>query len=394
MKRKIIVTLMACIMTNILGACGNDGSSVSIVEEKAAAESSVKTESKTENIEVDNKLEFGVEEKTDSELETQDISLYELEELVMADVEGTIGALSEEYQLLLSNVDTYEKYLANITAVEECYKKIYVETRSLCVRLREYSIDYAKLIITSDKSFDEKYDEFETIYDCIYEDAGDEMYDEIYAGILDDAYDDLYNGILDDAYDNAEYKEWAEARANEYEWWSDTRSDVYKEWSDCRSDVYGFWSDMRGEMWDDDIEKAYKKINNFIDDIEKIKSESEHEENESTDVSQQTGEKIDLESSKTDSDIGLVDGMRPEFKEAMDSYEVFYEEDCNVLKKYNSNPEDMTILLEYTELMQKSVEIGEKFEAWDEGEMNDVELKYYLEVNGRVTQMLIEASGL
>ncbi len=394
MKRKIIVTLMACIMTNILGACGNDGSSVSIVEEKAAAESSVKTESKTENIEVDNKLEFGVEEKTDSELETQDISLYELEELVMADVEGTIGALSEEYQLLLSNVDTYEKYLANITAVEECYKKIYVETRSLCVRLREYSIDYAKLIITSDKSFDEKYDEFETIYDCIYEDAGDEMYDEIYAGILDDAYDDLYNGILDDAYDNAEYKEWAEARANEYEWWSDTRSDVYKEWSDCRSDVYGFWSDMRGEMWDDDIEKAYKKINNFIDDIEKIKSESEHEENESTDVSQQTGEKIDLESSKTDSDIGLVDGMRPEFKEAMDSYEVFYEEYCNVLKKYNSNPEDMTILLEYTELMQKSVEIGEKFEAWDEGEMNDVELKYYLEVNGRVTQMLIEASGL
>ena len=84
--------------------------------------------------------------------------------------------------------------------------------------------------------------------------------------------------------------------------------------------------------------------------------------------------------------------MRPEFKEAMDSYEKFYKEYCEVLKKYNNNPTDLSLLNQYTKLMQQSVEMGEKFEIWDNGEMNDVELKYYLEVSGRVTQMLIEVN--
>ena len=63
---------------------------------------------------------------------------------------------------------------------------------------------------------------------------------------------------------------------------------------------------------------------------------------------------------------------------------------CDVLKKYSNNPTDLSILTEYTKLMAQSVEMSEKFEAWDEGEMNDAELKNYLEVSGRVTQMLLE----
>ena len=43
--------------------------------------------------------------------------------------------------------------------------------------------------------------------------------------------------------------------------------------------------------------------------------------------------------------------------------------------------------------MQQSIEMAEKFEEWDNGELNTEELKYYVEVNGRVTQMLVEASG-
>ena len=89
----------------------------------------------------------------------------------------------------------------------------------------------------------------------------------------------------------------------------------------------------------------------------------------------------------------LVDGMRPEFKEAMDSYEEFYEEYCEVLKKYMEDPTDMAVLTEYSDLMQQSIEVAEKFEEWDNGDLNTEELKYYVEVNGRVTQMLVEASG-
>lgn len=88
----------------------------------------------------------------------------------------------------------------------------------------------------------------------------------------------------------------------------------------------------------------------------------------------------------------LVDGMRPEFKEAMDSYEAFYDEYCNVLKKYAKNPSDMQLLADYTKMLTKAAEMSEKFDAWEENEMNDTELKYYLGVVNRVTQKLVEVS--
>ena len=92
-------------------------------------------------------------------------------------------------------------------------------------------------------------------------------------------------------------------------------------------------------------------------------------------------------------DDGLVDGMRPEFKKAMDSYEEFYKHYCNVLTKFAENPTDLTILAEYTKLMGEAADMTAAFEAWDENEMNTEEALYYIEVNGRVSQMLIEAGG-
>ena len=101
--------------------------------------------------------------------------------------------------------------------------------------------------------------------------------------------------------------------------------------------------------------------------------------------------------SEDDGDTGAntdrksADGIRPEFKEAMDSYEAFYDEYCDFMKKYNANPSDRTLLDGYMDMLDRSVEMTEKFEAWDEGEMNDEELKYYLDVNNRVSQKMIDA---
>lgn len=84
----------------------------------------------------------------------------------------------------------------------------------------------------------------------------------------------------------------------------------------------------------------------------------------------------------------LVDGMRPEFKEAMDAYESFYDEYCEFMKKYNDDPTDLKLLADYGKLMTEMVNVNEAFEEWDDGEMNDAELNYYLEVNSRVLQKL------
>lgn len=44
-------------------------------------------------------------------------------------------------------------------------------------------------------------------------------------------------------------------------------------------------------------------------------------------------------------------------------------------------------------LPKKNEEMNEAFEAWDEDELSNEELKYYLDVNNRVIKMLIDVAG-
>lgn len=88
----------------------------------------------------------------------------------------------------------------------------------------------------------------------------------------------------------------------------------------------------------------------------------------------------------------LVDGMRPEFKEALDSYEVFFDEYCKFMKKYKENPSDMELLSDYADFMQKYTDTMQKLEALDNGSLNDAELKYYLQVTNRINEKLIEVA--
>lgn len=201
----------------------------------------------------------------------EDMTLEKVEALIEQDTEETIAALSAEWETLQAEVNTYEKYLENSDQVELFYGKIYQETELLAVRLREYCVVYAKLIVDSDMSSDDMYDELEGIYDRLYDDAGEAIYDEIYDGILDDMYEYYYDGILDDAYDDAKYDEWSDARSEEYDWWSDARSDVYDEYSDYRSDSYDFYSDLRSAVYDEDIEDARENIGDLEKNIMKMK---------------------------------------------------------------------------------------------------------------------------
>lgn len=84
----------------------------------------------------------------------------------------------------------------------------------------------------------------------------------------------------------------------------------------------------------------------------------------------------------------LVDGMRPEFKEAMDAYEAFYDEYLAFMEKYSANPTDFNLLIQYASMLTKVAEMDEAFQKWDQEDLNSAELKYYLEVNNRVMQKL------
>ena len=119
-----------------------------------------------------------------------------------------------------------------------------------------------------------------------------------------------------------------------------------------------------------------------------------------SDVEPSTTEKVEvpttepaqneINSENDEEDTIPADGLRPEFKEAMDAYENFYTEYCDFLKEYNADPTDLNLLAKYGDMIERAEEMDEAFEAWDEGEMNSEELKYYLDVSNRVMQKLLE----
>lgn len=111
------------------------------------------------------------------------------------------------------------------------------------------------------------------------------------------------------------------------------------------------------------------------------------QESEPTSATEQQTEPAEKSSDSAE----LIDGMRPEFKQAMDSYEEFMNEYCEFMKKYaESDGTDVGLLADYASYMSKYADVVEDFEAWDDGEMNTAETAYYLDVQTRISKKLLE----
>lgn len=84
-------------------------------------------------------------------------------------------------------------------------------------------------------------------------------------------------------------------------------------------------------------------------------------------------------------------GLRPEFQAAMDSYEAFIDEYVEFMQKYiASNGTDLTLLADYAEYLEKLSRWEDDFDKWEEEDLNNEELAYYLEVQSRVLKKLSE----
>ena len=86
------------------------------------------------------------------------------------------------------------------------------------------------------------------------------------------------------------------------------------------------------------------------------------------------------------------EGLDPDFKAAMDSYEKFMDEYVAFMKKYTENPTDIGILSDYADYMSKYAEFVESFEKWENEEMNAEETAYYIDVQARVSKKLLEVA--
>ncbi|MCI8475328.1 MAG: hypothetical protein HFF07_08350 [Oscillospiraceae bacterium] len=84
-------------------------------------------------------------------------------------------------------------------------------------------------------------------------------------------------------------------------------------------------------------------------------------------------------------------GIRPEFKEAMDSYEAFFDEYVAFMQKFAEADNTLSLLSDYSDYMTQYAETMEKFSAMSEEDMSTEEALYYMEVSNRITKKLLES---
>lgn len=275
--KKIIALLLAIVMLLSLAACGTEAPQNS--DTQPGTSSRPATDPSTETTEPSSGTTTPPE-STDKPAEysysidlTGITTLEELEARIEEHLASTIASLNEQWEALAAEIDTYEKYVENAERVSEFYETVIAETEQMCIMLYEYSAAYARMILDSDMSADDKYDAIDGINDCLYEDACDEINDEIYEGLLDDMNDYFYEGILNDAPGDVDYSDWYDVRSEEYSQWYDTASEVYGLYYDAASEIYSFYYDMASELYSRDYERAEKVYGRFLEKIAKAKGQ-------------------------------------------------------------------------------------------------------------------------
>lgn len=316
-------------------------------------------------------------QEDDSQLQTAKASsVEELEQIVLTDVADTVASYQADWEKLNAQITTYSQFTQNIDKVESFYTQLVNGHASLCQKMLAYSLQFAQMILSSGASAEDKYDDLEVIYDCVYDDAGDDIYDGFYDGILQDMYDAFYDGILDDAYDSEPYDAWYDTCSDEYDRWSDAGSDIYDAVYDMRSDVYDFCYDLREDMWDGDTESANARVEKFAMELTGSGSETA----ETTAGAAQAA---------NDADNAAVDA---DLKAFLDEYESFMNDYVDFMKKYRSSKDVSGMLSDYTDMMQRYTEFADKAAKYDTDEMSAADASYFLEVTGRIQQKLLEIS--
>ena len=117
---------------------------------------------------------------------------------------------------------------------------------------------------------------------------------------------------------------------------------------------------------------------------------------ETTDNSSNNGVDISSDEKESEPDTEskptqTVDGVDPELKAFLDSYEEFMDEYILFMKKYMDDPGNAVSMLgEYASIMEKYGEFAEAVEKYDEKEMSTADAKYYLEVTNRINQKMLD----
>ena len=172
---------------------------------------------------------------------------------------------------------------------------------------------------------------------------------------------------------------------------ANTSIDDFNEYvSACKENGFTIDYQAGDDYYYADDESGNKLTLNYKDgDIMFVRIDAPNEEeSEASNVTETTSvDKSNQENSEQNNDTGI----RPEFKEAMDSYEKFIDEYCEFMKKYNSSSNVSAMATDYANYMTQYVNMMNKIEKIGDEEMSSEEAVYYAEVTARTSKKILEA---
>lgn len=172
----------------------------------------------------------------------------------------------------------------------------------------------------------------------------------------------------------------------------DTSKEAFNEYADACAER-GFTVDYeRGDgYYYADNADGYQLMLRYDDNnIMFVRIDDPDDKEETPDTSEPSVNQTDETNEEDDTSVP-ASGIRPEFKEAMDSYEEFFDEYAAFMKKYAESGGSLSMLSDYMEFLDKYTETMEAMEAWGEEEMSTEETAYYLEVTTRINQKLLNS---
>lgn len=161
---------------------------------------------------------------------------------------------------------------------------------------------------------------------------------------------------------------------------------------------------------DEEALKSYKVVSQNIEPNTEFKMEYsvdengieenyvEHQGYEEVSVTVQQIDNQNITEEQSDSEEETIattanaEGIRPEIKEAIDSYETFMNDYCDFMKKYAESNDQASLLIDYMDYLNKFSDFSDKVDAIKD-DLTDEENAYYLEVMNRVNLKLIESAN-
>ncbi|MDO4475697.1 MAG: leucine-rich repeat protein [Lachnospiraceae bacterium] len=295
---------------------------------------------------------------------------------------------------LLLTIDSYASYRDNEQNVQEFFAAREADAQAFYDLIKESAVAYYQMLIDTTEIDD--YNAWDDGLSEFY-DAWDEAMTDYYDA-WDGAYSDLYEGfdtVISEGYNIADYSEASDTWSSMYSMYSDSWSSMYSSYSNNWSYVYTLHSEIFSGVSNGNIdlaaamETAEEELKEKDPESEEQDSSSVAEDSANSEEKQTSEDASAEENEAADADGSSTAGVSQEFKEAMDSYEAFFDEYVAAVKKMEESPDDMSVLVEVNSYMEKYNDTMEKFEELEDSDMSEEERAYYLEVQLRITEKLL-----